>query len=103
MSRRTMMHRNDLVAKLDVTSPAVQNKINALQQGFASKGLNPFTAKQAALQAIDGSVMRQTAVLSYMDVFLYLGVLFLICIPFMLLVKGNKKKKAEKLDMSAAH
>jgi MFS transporter, DHA2 family, multidrug resistance protein len=36
-------------------------------------------------------------------VFLYLGVMFLICIPFVLLVKGNKKKKAAKLDMSNAH
>jgi DHA2 family multidrug resistance protein len=38
-------------------------------------------------------------VLSYMDVFLYLGVLFLICVPFVLLVKGRKDKK---VDLSEA-
>jgi DHA2 family multidrug resistance protein len=51
---------------------------------------------------MDGGVMKQAAVLSYMDVFLYIGLLFLICIPFIMMVKGNKKK-GEKLDLSAAH
>jgi DHA2 family multidrug resistance protein len=102
MSRRNMMHRNDLVSKLDVNNPAVQNKLYALQQGITSRGINPFTAKQAAVKLLDGSVTRQAAVLSYMDVFLYLGALFLICIPVVLLVKG-KKKKREKTDMSTAH
>jgi len=34
-------------------------------------------------------------VLSYMDVFLALGIMFLICVPFVLVVKGNKKKKVD--------
>jgi DHA2 family multidrug resistance protein len=102
MSRRNMMHRNDLVSKLDVNNPAVQNKLYALQQGITSRGINPFTAKQAAVKLLDGSVTRQATVLSYMDVFLYLGALFLVCIPVVLLVK-RKKKKGEKTDMSTAH
>jgi len=48
---------------------------------------------------MDLSVTKQVSVLSYMDVFLYLGILFLICIPVVLLVKGNKKKK---IDLSEA-
>ena len=34
-----------------------------------------------------------------MDVFLYLGIMFLICVPLVLMVKGNKKKK---LDLGEA-
>jgi DHA2 family multidrug resistance protein len=30
-----------------------------------------------------------------MDVFLYMGVLFLVCVPFVLLVKSNKGKKVD--------
>ena len=56
-----------------------------------------------AYKAIEGAVMKQAAVLSYMDVFLYIGILFVICIPFVILVRGNKKRKGEKLDLSAAH
>lgn len=99
MSRRSMMHRNDLVSKININDPVVQNKLYALQQGITSRGMNPFSAKQAALQLMDLSVSKQVSVLSYMDVFLYLGVLFLLCIPFVLLVKGNRKKK---VDLSEA-
>ena len=99
MSRRSMMHRNDLVSKININDPAVQNKLLALQQGMVSRGVNPFTAKQAAIKLMDLSVTKQVSVLSYMDVFLYLGVLFLICIPIVLLVRGNKKKK---VDLSEA-
>jgi MFS transporter, DHA2 family, multidrug resistance protein len=95
MSRRNMLHRSDLVSKLDVNNPAVQNKLAALQQGLASRGTDPFTAKQTAIQLMDLSITKQAAVLSYMDVFLYLGVMFLICIPIVLVVKGNKKKKVD--------
>ncbi|MDP4264997.1 MAG: DHA2 family efflux MFS transporter permease subunit [Bacteroidota bacterium] len=102
MSRRNMLHRNSLVNMINVNDPAVQNKLSVMQQGLAAKGINPFTAKQAAVKLMDISVTKQAAVLSYMDVFLYLGVMFLICIPFILFVKG-RKKKAEKIDMGSAH
>jgi DHA2 family multidrug resistance protein len=94
-----MMHRSDLVSKLNINDPAVQNKLFALQQGMVSRGANPFTAKQAAIKLMDLSVTKQVAVLSYMDVFLYLGVLFLICTPIILLVRGRKKAK---VDLSEA-
>jgi DHA2 family multidrug resistance protein len=38
-------------------------------------------------------------VLSYMDVFMFTGVIFLICIPFVMMVRGNRGKK---VDMSEA-
>lgn len=103
MSRRNMLHRESLVSRLDINNPFVQNRLSAMQQSFINKGIDPFTAKQSAVKLMDLSVTRQAGVLSYMDVFLYLGVLFLICIPFILLVKGKKKQKGEKLDMSSAH
>jgi DHA2 family multidrug resistance protein len=58
---------------------------------------------QDAYKSLDYSVTKQAMVLSYMDVFLYVGIVFLVCIPFILMVRGNRKKKGEKLDMSAAH
>jgi MFS transporter, DHA2 family, multidrug resistance protein len=105
MSRRNMMHRNDLVSNLSVNDPVVQNKLFALQQGVIAKGVDPFTAKQTAAKLMDLSVTKQATVLSYMDVFLYLGVLFLVCIPFILLARGKKKKENDdnKPDMNNMH
>jgi MFS transporter, DHA2 family, multidrug resistance protein len=59
---------------------------------FMSKGMPPNTALQSAYKALDYIVSGQAAVLSYMDVFYYLGILFLICIPFVLFVKRSKQK-----------
>ncbi len=101
MSRKNMMHRSDLVSKLDINSPAVQAKLTALQNGLIAKGQDISTAKQQALALMDHSITKQAAVLSYMDVFLFVGVLFLVCIPFILMAKG--KKAAVKVDLGDVH
>ena len=100
LSHQNMAYRNDLVGKLDVNSMAVQQRVNGLQQSFMGKGMTPDVALKAAYKALDYGVSKQAAVLSYMDVFLYLGIIFLICIPFILFVK--QKKNAEKVDLSEA-
>lgn len=93
MSRRSMMHRSNLIPRLDVTNPYFENKLSALQYGMHAKGMDLVTAKQAAAKMIDLTVTKQVAVLSYMDVFLYLGILFLICVPVILFAKGKRNKQ----------
>ena len=92
MAKQVMVHRGNLVTHLDATNPAIQNRVEALQHGFIAKGMAPNLALKAAYQSLDHIVTKQASVLSYMDGFLALGVLFLFCIPFVLLVKGNKAK-----------
>lgn len=103
MARKTMMHRNDLVANLNINDLDVQNRVAGLKQMFISKGMSPDVAQLDAYKALEGSVMKQAAVLSYMDVFLFIATMFLICIPFVLIVRGNRGAKKEKLDLGAAH
>ncbi len=52
MARRNMMHRSDLVSKLDITNPALQNKVIALQHGFMAKGMTPEYCIEDCLQSI---------------------------------------------------
>ena len=98
MARQNMFHRSTLVSKLDINNPAVTNRVTAMQQAYIAKGMAPNTALKSAYQALDYSITGQANVLSYMDVFYYLGILFLICIPFVLFVKSSKKK----MNMSEA-
>lgn len=99
LARKNMVHRSTLVSDLSVNSSTVQHRIEGMQHMFMSKGMAPNAALKAAYQVMDYGVTKQAAVLSYMDAFLYLGILFLICIPFVLVVKGNRGKK---IDMSEA-
>jgi DHA2 family multidrug resistance protein len=95
MAKDLVIHQAQVGSHLSVNDPVVQNKILILQHGMMSKGMDPATATKAAYTFLQGAVTKQAAVLSYMDVFLYIGVLFLICIPFVLFVKGNRNKKVD--------
>jgi DHA2 family multidrug resistance protein len=98
MARQNMFHRSTLVSKLKVDDPAVMSRVHAMQHGFMAKGMQPDVALQSAYKALDYAVTAQSNVLSYMDVFYYLGILFLLSIPFVLFVKRNKRK----VDLSEA-
>jgi DHA2 family multidrug resistance protein len=79
------VHRNDLVSKLSIYNPDVQNRVAALTKGFQSKGIAADAARKTALQLQDRMVDVQATVLSYMDIFLWIGVMFLVCVPFVIL------------------
>ena len=99
MSRQNIVHRSALVNHLDKNNFTVQQKVLAMQHEFMAKGIPSNTSLKDAYQSLEYMVMKQASVLSYMDVFLWLGVMFLICIPFVLMVKGNKK---QKIDLAEA-
>jgi DHA2 family multidrug resistance protein len=99
ISRFSQGHRVNLLANLDPTDFEVQQRINQMQASFIAKGFTPNEALGKAYQLLEGSVMKQATVLSYMDVFLYIGILFLACVPFVLMIKqGNNK-----VDTSSLH
>ena len=95
MARQNMIHRNNLVSRLDTNNPTVQQKVQVIQQNFIHKGIPADVALKDSYASLDHMVSKQASVLSYMDVFFYLGLMFLICVPFVLMVKGNKKKKSD--------
>lgn len=100
IANQNMFYRSDLVSKLDINSLQVQQRIAALKANFIAKGMTPDQALASAYKILDFSVMKQATVLSYMDVFLYLGVMFLICIPFILFIK--ERKGGRTIDPSEA-
>tara|TARA_R110002049_G_scaffold3795_5_gene27603 strand:+ start:81023 stop:82600 length:1578 start_codon:yes stop_codon:yes gene_type:complete len=99
IARWTQQHRVDLLPNLSAVDFKVQERIQGLQHLFINKGYTANEALDKAYQLLNISVTKQATVLSYMDVFLYLGVLFLLCVPFVLLIK----KGAGKVKVSAAH
>lgn len=100
IARQNMVHRYDLVTRLGSDKADVQARVAGLEHSFIAKGMAPNVAAKTGYQLLDFTVTKQAMVLSYMDVFLYLGILFLICIPFILMVRNKKQK--EKIDLSEA-
>jgi DHA2 family multidrug resistance protein len=87
IARFNQEHRVNLVSHLDKTNFAVQQRVLQLQQGFMSKGFSANESLNRAYQVMDYGVMKQSSVLTFIDIFYYLGILFLLCIPFVLLIK----------------
>jgi DHA2 family multidrug resistance protein len=101
ISRWSLQHRVDLLPNISAINPLVQQRVNSMTQLFISKGYSANEALSKAYQFLEVSITKQSTVLSYMDVFLYLGILFLVCVPFILMIKT--KKGEGKIDASAMH
>jgi DHA2 family multidrug resistance protein len=101
LTRDIVHHRGNLVTHLNVNDPAVQNHLHAIANGMQARGMPPDVALKTAYRMMDGSVSLQATILSYMDIFMYIGCLFLICVPFILIF--IKKAKAKVSLAEAGH
>lgn len=90
MAKNVMLHRSNLVSHLDTNNPIVQNQLEGMARSFVVKGLPTNIAHTDALQAMDFMVMKQAMLLTYMDVFWFIGMMFFLCVPFVLMVKDRK-------------
>jgi hypothetical protein len=64
-----------------------------LQQFMASRGADQGTAGRQASAAMYGMAQQQAAILSYVDTFQLLAVIFLALTPMVLLMKRPKSAK----------
>ena len=92
ITRFSQKNRVSLIDHLDGTRIEVQQRIQILQKGFMSKGFSSNESLNKAYQVLDFTIMKQSTVLSYMDIFMLLGMLFLCCIPIIFLIKKSKSK-----------
>ncbi len=98
MTMGNATHRVDLIKNVSADNVGFQQQLQGMQAKFMAAGMPPNQAQAAAYRMFDGSVMKQAAVLTYMDVFLYIGIMFLVCVPFILMIRSGK----EKVSMSEA-
>jgi len=92
ISRRTVQHRADLAAHISPYDFDVQQRLAAMKGMFLSSGSAVDQAGMQANKLMDVMVMQQASLLTYMDVFLGIGIFFLICVPVVLLLKPAKNK-----------
>jgi MFS transporter, DHA2 family, multidrug resistance protein len=101
LSRDVIHHRSKLVEHLNIYDPDVQARVSALTAGMQAKGMPGNIAEKTAHQILDGSVTLQATILSYMDIFLYVGVMFLVCVPMVMIFVKRSKSKVSMAE--AAH
>ena len=98
ITRYSQKHRVNLAANLDGSKFEVQERLNAMERMFRSKGFSLNEATQKAHEIFNLTILKQSTVLAYMDIFMALGIMFLCCIPIVFLIKRSKNK----VDLSEA-
>ena len=100
VTRRFAIHRGDLISNITLYNPASNERYHNLILGFQSQGKSLPEAQQMAAGAIEGAVSFQSAVISYGEGFLLIG---LICACILPLVFLAKIEKDQAVDLGSSH
>ena len=92
ITRFSQEHRVNLINNLDPAKHEVSQRVTGMQQAFMSKGYSADVALKKSYQALEYAVLKQSTVMAYIDIFMYLGIMFLCCIPIILFIKKGKNK-----------
>jgi DHA2 family multidrug resistance protein len=101
LSRYAVQARSAIGAHVTLDRPEVQERLAALTAGFAGRGLDPVSAREAALRALDGVVRQQAMVISFERVLLLSGLLMLCVLPLLwfLKVRRHASSRPQHVEM----
>jgi MFS transporter, DHA2 family, multidrug resistance protein len=92
--RKQQVHINNLGANIYAQNPGAQQMMNSMKANFMSQGSSAAKATQQAYESVWGMVLRQAAMLSYNDTFLFLAMMFVLMIPLLFLLRKPKPGKS---------
>ena len=94
LARNTQVHTNILAAHVTAYNVGAQQMLEGSKAAFMASGSDAATATRQAYTAMFGLVQQQAAMLSCIDVFRVLGILFLVVIPLIFVMKRPQHKAA---------
>jgi DHA2 family multidrug resistance protein len=94
LARRQQFHQTQLIEHIVPGQPRVSATLHQMTSFFVLKGSDPVTASHQAFAAMYGQVQRHAAMLSFVEAFKVMGLVFLCMVPLVLLLKDPKKRGA---------
>jgi DHA2 family multidrug resistance protein len=91
LSRYAVHAKASIAAHVALDRPEVQERLAALVGGFQARGFDAVSAREMALRALDGTVMRQAMVISFERVFFLSGLCLLCVIPLLYFLKVKRR------------
>jgi DHA2 family multidrug resistance protein len=110
LAHREAVHRAILVEKvspiggspttqMQTFGPALASRLQLFDFSFIFHSADPVRAQRQALQMVDNTINAQATLLSFADVFAYVGVAFLLTLPLLFLLGQGRNREAA----AAAH
>ena len=93
LAHKSAQHRSDLLVNITPYNPAFNERLQGYTQHFIDQGSSAHEAGLKAMAVIDLTVNKQSTLLSYLDGYLLVGILFICAMPLLLLTIGGRKKK----------
>jgi DHA2 family multidrug resistance protein len=91
LAQRAQFHHARLAEHVTPFNGALQTGYTSLNQGlFPRAGLDPISVKGLSQGLMDAEVTRQSFLMSFVDVFGFLVVVFLLALPFVLTLRNPK-------------
>ena len=91
--RRQQYHTNQLGARVTAFSPAARAMSRSVAANMVAHGSDPVTAVRQAYVATWGLIERQASMLSFVDTFLAMGIVFLLVLPLLLAMKRPQSRR----------
>ncbi len=92
LARRTQFHHSRLVENITATDLKTRQMLGGMQAWFHMHGVDRYLASRRALAALYGMVQQHAAMLSFVEAFWVMGVMFLVMLPFILLLRKPRPK-----------
>jgi DHA2 family multidrug resistance protein len=90
LARRGQVHQNQLIAHVTPYDPTVRNMMRGMRGWFASHGSSSVDATHKSLGVLYGLVQQQAALLSFVEAFWVMGVIFFCMLPLVLLLRNAR-------------
>ena len=92
VARRNQFHQTRIGEHFTQWDSGTQTMLHQLQQFFMSRGSDAYTASKQALGALYFSVQRQAAMLSFVEAFWVMCIVFWLVLPMVAVLKNPRKK-----------
>jgi len=91
LSRRSQVHQNQLVSHVTQYDLRTQMALRGMKNWFQLHGSNSVDAARKSLGAIYGMVQQQAAMLSFVEAFWVMGMIFVGMLPLLLLLRNARE------------
>ena len=87
VSKHSEYHRADLVSDMATGNLAVTARLDLLTKGMMARGMDAYTAHNAALKILDSQVNQQSSMLSFNDAWVFVLIVFVCVSPAILILR----------------
>jgi DHA2 family multidrug resistance protein len=94
ITRRSQFHQTILASHITASSRMGRESMEQIAGFLQLNGVDQMTARHKAGALIYGTMQQQAALLSYVDVFHVMGILFLMVIPLVFLMRRPHRQTA---------